>query len=82
MSLEIEQKLIELIAKHAEVKPEKLSAEMLISDTGIDSLGSAELSFDIEEHYDITLDNTDALNERFQLGTIRELAKKLEGLVN
>lgn len=82
MSSEIEQKLIEFISVHAEVKPETLNAEMLISDTGIDSLGTAELIFDLEDHYDITLDNTDALSERFKLGTIKELAAKLQDLIS
>ncbi len=78
MSTEIEKTLIEMIAKHAEVKPESLSASMPVKETGIDSLGTAELMFDIEEHYNIVLDNASELQERFELGTIKDLAKRLE----
>ncbi len=78
MSSEIEKTLIEMIAKHAEVKPESLNAGMPVKETGIDSLGTAELMFDIEEHYNIVLDNASELQERFELGTIKDLAKRLE----
>lgn len=78
MSREIEQVLIRFIANHAEVKPQTLNANMLIKETGIDSIGVAELMFDIEEHFDITLDNAAELQDRFELGTIQDLAFKLE----
>lgn len=78
MSAEIEQVLIKMIAGHAEVKPETLKASMLVKETGIDSLDIADLMFDLEEHYDIILDDAAELQERFELGTIKDLAKKLE----
>lgn len=77
MSKEIESKLIELIAGHAETDPSKLNADMAIGDTGIDSIGTAELMFDIEEFYEITLESAEELQDRFELGTIRELSEKL-----
>lgn len=77
MNAEIETKLIEFIANHADVKPADLNADMLIKNTGIDSIGIAELMFDIEEHFDIALDNAQELQDRFELGTIKELANQL-----
>jgi len=74
---EIENQLIEFIAGHAEVSPSSLNAAMLIKNTGIDSIGIAELMFDIEEHYNIELDNAQELQDRFELGTISDLASQL-----
>ncbi|MGH1440971.1 MAG: acyl carrier protein [Cellvibrionaceae bacterium] len=76
-NVEIENKLIEFIAGHAEVNPSSLNATMLIKNTGIDSIGIAELMFDIEEHYNIELDSAQELQDRFELGTISDLAGQL-----
>ena len=77
MQTTVEQKLIELIAKHAEVDTQKIQPDMAVKDTGIDSLGTAELMFEIEEHYDIALDMGNATGRRIELGTVSELANKL-----
>jgi len=79
VNIEIESKLIEFIANHAEVSPASLNASMLIKNTGIDSIGIAELMFDIEEYYNIELDSAQELQDRFELGTISDLANQLAG---
>lgn len=82
MSTEIENRLIKLIANQADVESDTITPEMSVTETGIDSIGVAELLFDIEEDFDITLENPEELQNRFELGTISELAAKLANQIN
>ncbi len=80
MSESTEQKVIELVAKHSETDAAQISADTNLTDTGIESVGVAELIFDLEEHFDITIEDTDDIQNRFNLGTIADIVKLIEKL--
>ena len=74
----IQNTLITLIARNAQVEPDSLTADTLITETGLDSMGVVELIFDIEETFDIALQDTDDIQSRLQLGTIADMTLLLE----
>ncbi len=80
MSESTEQKVIELVAKHSETDVVQISADTNLTDTGIESVGVAELIFDLEEYFDITIEDTDDIQNRFNLGTIADIVKLIEKL--
>ncbi|WP_164513289.1 acyl carrier protein [Thiosocius teredinicola] len=80
MSESTEQKVIELVAKHSETDVAQISADTNLTDTGIESVGVAELIFDLEEYFDITIEDTDDIQNRFNLGTIADIVKLIEKL--
>ena len=80
MNDSVEHKVIELVAKYSECPIEKITAETNLTDTGIESVGAAELIFDLEEHFDITIEDTDDMHNRFNLGTIADIVTLINQL--
>ena len=76
--LEIENTLLSLISKQSGLDLSELSIDMNITDTGMDSLEAVSLIFDVEEHFDITIEDSDEINERMNLGTISSLALRIQ----
>ena len=74
----IEDRVLKLVAQHAEADINSLNLQTQIAKTGIDSLGVAELMFDIEDQFDITLGNADEIQKRFDLGTIEDMVNLLK----
>jgi acyl carrier protein len=77
MDREILGKVIKLVAKYADCSPAELSANTRLSETGIESIGVAELIFDLESEYDIHIEDTDEIQNRFNLGTIGDIVKMI-----
>lgn len=77
MDREILSKVIKLVAKYADCSPAELSANTRLSETGIESIGVAELIFDLESEYDIHIEDTDEIQNRFNLGTIGDIVKMI-----
>ncbi|MGA8278719.1 MAG: acyl carrier protein [Rhodanobacteraceae bacterium] len=59
MSATVQQQILDIVAKHADVDVATLKPESTLTDMGIDSLEAIEIIFDIEEHFDITLPDRD-----------------------
>jgi len=72
------QHVLELVAKHAECDPATLDINQPIQSSGIDSLGVAELLFDLEDQYDVSIASSSDIQSRFDVGTVAELANYIE----
>ncbi|NQZ22072.1 MAG: acyl carrier protein [Colwellia sp.] len=77
-SSKIEKKLILLISEINDTDPSSLNPSMSMSEAQLDSLDAVNLLFEIEDEYDISIDDSDEINERMNLGTISELALRIE----
>ena len=54
-TVEIEQKLIEIVRQEKHLPDDKLTRDTLLADAGIDSLDALTILFAIEEHYKISI---------------------------
>ena len=52
---EIERKLVDIVRKEKDIADEKLTADTLLADAGIDSLDSLTILFGIEEEFRISV---------------------------
>ena len=82
MKVEIQNKVIELIAEQIGVKSDALTLESSFDDLNIDSVGLVELVFSIEEYFEINipfeeLEEQD-LKEKF--ATVQSLIEVVTGL--
>lgn len=59
MTESVQQQILAIVAKHADVDVATLKPESTLKEVGIDSLEAIEIIFDIEEHFDITLPDRD-----------------------
>ncbi len=59
MTASVQQQILDIVAKHADVDVASLTPESTLKEAGIDSLEAIEIIFDIEEHFDITLPDRD-----------------------
>jgi len=78
MSDNIKAVLLELVAQRAEKSIDDISPDARLDDIGIDSLGVAELIFDIEDRFNITIPDSEDIQSRFDLGTIDDVTQQLE----
>lgn len=69
------EKLIQLLADHAEVDATTIAADTTFESLGIDSLDTVELVMELEEELGVELE----LDEK--VGTVGELAKFIEGKI-
>jgi acyl carrier protein len=74
---EIEKKLLEIISEINEDDDSELTPSTLISNINIDSLDVVSMIFDIEEYFEITIEDSDQINDRLSFGTISDLAGKI-----
>lgn len=79
---QIQDKLITLIAECTEKSADNITPNTRIQDTGIDSLGMAELIFQIEDFYKIIIEDSDDVQKRFDLGTVNDVANTIAGLMS
>ena len=78
MSDNIKAVLLELVAQRAEKSIDDINPDARLEDIGIDSLGVAELIFDIEDRFNITIPDSEDIQSRFDLGTIDDVTQQLE----
>ncbi|MFT7561629.1 MAG: acyl carrier protein [Flavobacteriales bacterium] len=76
----VEQKVMELVSKYSDFPLDQLSSDVALSDTGIESIGVAELIFDLEDIFSISIEDTNDIQSRFDLGTIADLTGLVESL--
>ena len=65
-----------LLAKDYKIDPEKLTAEAPLDELGIDSIGVAELMFNIESEFKLTLPQ-----EQMSLRTFGDVTGYIDGLL-
>jgi acyl carrier protein len=79
----IKDKVIEIIAKKALLKPIDIGLDSTISDLGLDSLGMVETVFELEEHFDIDIDiNLNEIEDsKFDTSTVGKIIISVEKLI-
>jgi acyl carrier protein len=60
MNNEMVERVRNIVAKQLRVPVEKVTAESTFADLGMDSLDAVNLIFDVEEEFDVSIDDKDA----------------------
>ena len=79
----IKDKVIEIIAEKALLKPIEIRLDSTINDLGLDSLGIVETVFALEEHFEIDIDiNFNKIEDsKFDISTVRKIIISVEKLI-
>ncbi|MCY4303266.1 MAG: phosphopantetheine-binding protein [Aestuariivita sp.] len=81
--MNIEERLIQIIAEQAMLDPSDISLDSTFEDLGIDSIGLTESIFEIEEEFDVSipinLNQPD--NSQFDISNISTIAAGIEKLL-
>jgi len=79
----IKDKVIEIIAEKALLKPIEIELDSTINDLGLDSLGIVETVFALEEHFEIDIDiNFNKIEDsKFDISTVRTIIISVEKLI-
>ena len=79
----IKDKVIEIIAEKALLKPIDIGLDSTINDLGLDSLGIVETVFALEEHFEIDIDiNFNKIEDsKFDISTVRTIIISVEKLI-
>ena len=79
----IKDKVIEIIAEKALLKPIEIGLDSTINDLGLDSLGVVETVFALEEHFEIDIDiNFNKIEDsKFDISTVRTIIISVEKLI-
>ena len=79
----IKDKVIEIIAEKALLKPIEIELDSTINDLGLDSLGIVETVFALEEHFDIDIDiNFNKIEDsNFDISTVGKIIISVEKLI-
>ena len=79
----IKDKVIEIIAEKALLKPIEIELDSTINDLGLDSLGVVETVFALEEHFEIDIDiNFNKIEDsKFDISTVRTIIISVEKLI-
>jgi len=79
----IKDKVIEIIAEKALLKPIDIQLDFTINDLGLDSLGIVETVFALEEHFDIDIDiNFNKIEDsNFDISTVGKIIISVEKLI-
>ena len=77
MIASIKDRTIKVIAAFADMTPDKVDLGMTFEQLGIDSLGGAALVYDLEEEFEISIPNEEALKIRTVQEAVESLARNL-----
>ena len=79
----IKDKVIEIIAEKALLKPIEIGLDSTINDLGLDSLGIVETVFALEEQFEIDIDiNFNKIEDsKFDISTVRKIIISVEKLI-
>lgn len=77
----INDEILDILAKHAEMEREKVTLSTSLDMIGVDSLKLVEIIFDLEERFDISIpdpDNAGQQDKQFQnAGDVVRIVKEL-----
>jgi len=81
--LSVKDKIIEIIAEQAVLEVSDVTMESTLEDLGIDSLGSVESIFAIEEAFDIQVpfNANDPSESDFDISSVASIVSAVEALV-
>lgn len=81
--MNVQNKVIEIIAEQAMLEPSDVTPESSLEDLGIDSLGLVECIFAVEEEFDISVpfNANDPTASDFDITNVRAIIDGVEQLV-
>ncbi len=81
--MDIEKKVIEIIAEQAVLEPSDVSLESTLESLGIDSLGLVESIFAIEEVFDISVpfNANEPAKSAFDISTVSTIISGIKALI-
>jgi acyl carrier protein len=78
----IAARVLEILAKQIRTKPENLTGETSLEALGIDSLGMVEIIFGLEDEFNITIPESDDIQQRLKaFATVGDVIKMVETLL-
>lgn len=82
--MNIQEKVIEIIAEQAVLEPSDVTLESTLEDLGIDSLGLVESIFAIEEAFDISVpfNANEPEKSDFDISSVASIIRGIEQLVS
>lgn len=83
MSVDVKEKVVEIIAELAVLEPSDISLDQSLEDLGVDSLGLVESIFAIEETFgvDVPFNANEPEKSDFDISTVRSIVAGVEGLI-
>lgn len=81
--MDIEKKVIEIVAEQAVLEPSDVSLESSLESLGIDSLGLVESIFAIEEAFDISVpfNANEPTKSTFDISTVSSIVDGIKALM-
>lgn len=83
MAVDVEEKIIKIIAEQAVLDTSDVTREQSLDQIGIDSLGLVECIFSIEEAFDISVpfNANEPQKSDFDISSIASIVTAVEGLI-
>lgn len=78
----IDTRVLEVLSKQVKKNSERLTLESTLESLGIDSLGMVEIIFGLEEEFNISIPESDDIQQRFKgFATVADVVKLVESLL-
>ena len=83
MSSSVKDRIIEIVAEQAVLKPSDISMDQSLEDLGIDSMGLVEAIFAIEESFDIQVpfNANEPEKSDFDISSVQSIVAAVEALI-
>lgn len=82
MSEEINNVILDVLAKHTQIDREKVSLETRLNSVGVDSLMMVEIIFDLEERFDISIPDPEFVGQQNkQFETVADVVRVVKDLI-
>jgi acyl carrier protein len=75
-------RVMQILSKHVRVKAENFTEETSLEALGIDSLGMVEIIFDLEDEFDISIPESNDIQQRLKgFVTVPDVIQMVESLL-
>jgi len=82
MSEEINNVILDVLAKHTQIDREKVTLETRLNSVGVDSLMMVEIIFDLEERFDISIPDPEFVGQQNkQFETVADVVRVVKDLI-
>ncbi len=83
MSVQVKDRIIEIIAEQAVLEPSDVTLEQSLEDLGVDSMGLVEAIFSIEESFDIQVpfNANEPDKSDFDISSVQSIIAAVETLI-
>lgn len=82
MSDEINNVILDVLAKHTQLDREKVTLDTRLNSVGVDSLMMVEIIFDLEERFDISIPDPEFVGQqKNQFETVADVVRVVKELI-